>query len=361
MKHHPNSPSKFPAWNECACYDGEIVDADEDNDANAGTRQHEAHAKIIAGVHDWRAGLSTREQENAEWVAKTMIELAMSRGYGAHELRCEQRLTYVDGDFNEVYFGTCDLLYGPAIDDAKYGLMRDYFPQFCGYALAKMQADGSKRVLFDAIYGMLRRVKHYVLDFETAKMVVESVLAKRNDPGRKPTPCQWCSMCANKAHCSAFLGRGLAIVPAEDPVIALGNLAALPMPVKLGVMRYVISRYIKPWQEVLDSAEVDPVGYTKSTRKGRPFISDVSKAVAVLKEANVADDFIKEALTTSLSSLTEAFRKQYPSATDKQAKETVEALLAKAGCVGRGASYDVYTQKKDIELILRNATRQLNT
>lgn len=360
MKHHPNSPSKFPAWNECACYDGEIVDADEDNDANAGTRQHEAHAKIIAGVHDWQAGLSSREQSNAEWVAETITETARSRGYGPHEIKCEQMLTYVDDDFNTVYFGTCDAVYGPAIDDAKYGLMRDYFPQFCAYSLAKMQADGSKRVLFDVVYGMLRKVKNYVIDFETAKMVVDSVLAKRNDPDRKPTPCQWCSMCANKANCSAFLGRGLAVIPAAQQNLPIENLASLPEALRLGVMRYVLSTYIEPWGDILKKATVEPVGYHKSQRIGRAYISDTVKAVSVLKESGVSDDYINQALSISMTAIVDAFRKQYPSAEEKEAKQEIESRLAKAGCVARGESYTVYTKTKDTELTLRNELTKHN-
>ena len=355
QQHHKYSPSKFPAWMECACFDGEVIDADDDSHAaNQGTAQHDAHAKRIIGDQSWDVGLSAAQRSNVEYVSDRVIEIAAMNGYGPNEIKLENRVTLVDDDFNVRYFGTDDFEIGPIMGDAKYGLERDYFAQFCGYALAKMQQIAVNRIRFFVVYGMLRRVKWYVIDKETAQRVVDAVFVRILDPHKKPTPCQYCSMCADKLNCRAYGAKVDAIVPAGAESFDMGALAALPEAVRIGAQRYILKTYVEPWAKAVEASSVEPIGFKKSKRDGKLFIKDTTQAIEALRKAGVPLKFLQESLTTTTSKLIAAFRQHYSTATEEQAEKEVMRLLQEANCLGRGESFTVTTKQKDCEAIIRN-------
>ena len=332
------------------------MDADDaEHNANIGTLQHEAHVKRIQGDHSWESGLTAAQRDNVVWVSDRILEVATMNGYGPNEITMENRVTCLNEDFSVRYFGTDDVEIGPIImGDAKYGLERDYFAQFCGYALPKMQSNGATKIRFFVVYGMLRRVKWYVIDIETAKRVVDAVFVRVLDPNKKPTPCQYCSMCAEKLTCKAYNGEVCAIVPSASSELDIGNLAALPENVRLGVQRYILKTFIEPWTEAVKASKVVPIGFKQRTQQGRVYVKDTAKAVETLVNAGVPMKFLQESLTTSTSKLIDAFRKQYQSATTDEATAAVMKLLADAKCLDRGESITVTTQQKDCEAILRN-------
>lgn len=355
MEHHKYSPSKFPAWMECACFTGETIDEDDDSHAaNKGTLQHEAHAKRIIGDHQWDVGLDAAQRRNVEYVSDRVLEIAMMNGYGPNEIRLENRVTLVDDDFNVRYFGTDDFEIGPIMGDAKYGLERDYFAQLCGYALAKMKKTGTSKVRYFVVYGMLRRVKWYVIDQETAQRVVDAVFVRILDPNKKPTPCQYCSMCNNKLNCRAYNSKVEALLPVGSAKLDLGDLAALPEAVRIGAQRYILKTYIEPWAEAVEASDVEPVGFKRSKKEGRVIVKDIAQAIDALAKAGVPIKFLQEALTTSTSKLIAAFRQHYQSASYEDAEKEVMDLLSKANCLVRGESYTVTTKQKDCEAIIRN-------
>lgn len=360
MSHHPFSPSKFPAWEECPCFEGELIeDDDEESNANRGTAQHKAQAMLLTGKPDgWDSGLSSRERANVEWCLNQIVINAAQAGYGAHEIKVEQKLVYFNDSFEPEYFGTCDAEFGPFIEDSKFGLERNYFSQLCGYALAKMQRDGLNKVRCFVAYGMLRRVKHYVIDRETAETVVKRIIASRKDTQRQPKACQYCSWCANKLNCSQFLGKAAMVVPTDNESFDLGHIGGFPEPVKVGVMRYLLKTYIEKWTQAVEDSPCDPVGFKKSVRQGRQYVSDTAKAVRVMLDAGVDRRLVEQALTTTNGKMIDAFQKQYPKCTEDQAKQEVESLLAKAGCLERGESYTVLTKEKNCEDLLRQAIEQ---
>ena len=322
MNHHPLSPSKYPAWDECPDFEGEIIDADDESaDANIGTRQHEAQAKLIMGQTDgWSEGLNSQQKANVEWSYNQIVQQATQAGYGAHEIKAEQRLTYFNDSFEVEYFGTGDIEFGPFLGDSKFGLERNYFAQFCGYARAKMQRDNIAKVRTFVVYGFLRRVKHYIINRETADAVVTRIIAARNDPQRKPKACQYCSWCAKKLNCSQFLGKVAMVVPTAQESFDLGSIDSLPGPIKVGIMRYLLKTYVEKWTKAVEESAFCPIGFKKSTRSGRPYISDVKKAMQVMLDAGVEKSLIQDALTTTSGKLTEAFMKQYPNCAEDKAK-----------------------------------------
>lgn len=273
MDHHPLSPSKFPAWLECPCYDGMADDGDDKSDANMGRLQHEAQAKMLSGdSFGWRDGLTLQQQDNVEWCVKANVRIAQQHGHLPDAIRVEQKLSLLDDDFNEVYFGTGDVEIGrDVMTDSKFGLERDYFAQFCGYALAKMQKDSVDRIMFCAIYGQIRKIKPMVIARDVAQSVVETVLAKRNNPDRRPSPCQWCGLCANKLSCSAFLNRGAIALSGAPKSLSIDVLSGLPEPLRIGAMRFILDEYVKPWTDAIAESNVQPV--VKVSRSHRPSFS----------------------------------------------------------------------------------------
>lgn len=63
--HHPLSPSKFPAWEQCPCFEaGPAGEA-----AEHGGKLHEHLARHLHGKPDPFAGLAPEDRESLEWAA----------------------------------------------------------------------------------------------------------------------------------------------------------------------------------------------------------------------------------------------------------------------------------------------------
>jgi len=49
-----------------------------------------------------------------------------------------------------------------------------------------------------------QRIVKHSFNYEEAKVGVEEILAKANDPDKKPTPCEYCKWCSNSQTCQAL-------------------------------------------------------------------------------------------------------------------------------------------------------------
>jgi len=343
--HHPLSPSKFPAWALCPSFDA--IETEEDGDAKSrGSAQHVGLAMSMTGQPDAFAGLSDDEEQEVRWVAEKAIEDAASMGYQPSEIRIEQRLTLFGGGFEELYFGTCDIEYGPVICDAKFGDPRNYFAQLCGYALAKMERDGLTTIFAKAYYGRWRKVVAHTIDKETAERVVYGILAKRQSPNRTPVICEFCSWCQHKATCSALTAPVDAVLAKRDDwAVRMPTMSATEAgadPVVLGAMRWLWKTWVEPWGKgveyatnVMAECGNTPLGFKKQDEKGRLDIHDPAKVFAALTAAGVPREAIEAAAGFTMKDLAEAYQ-QATGCPKTAAPAKVEALLVASGAAARG-------------------------
>ncbi len=361
LAHHPKGPSNFPAWAHCPCFEGEkdIEDLDIESllpeskqlDAtakNRGTAQHESLAKVILQHPDPFAGLDEVEEAQVRWTASEVIQGAAAVGYDVAEISVEQRLTLYDGGFGVIFFGTADIEYGPFIDDAKFGDIRDYFAQMAGYALAKMERDELRRVTARLRYGRARRTIEHNITKETAERVVYGILAKVDDPNKRPKPCEYCGWCKKAATCEAINVVVDSVLAKRDdwgirlPSARLSEIGSDP--VLIGALRWIWKAYVEPWgakleyhSNIMASMGNVPLGFKKQPERGRLEFTSSAAVVDVLEKAGLPRESIIAAATFSMTALTEAYKAHFGGSKEKAAA-ALETLLVGAKVAARGDS-----------------------
>lgn len=360
--HHPLSPSKFPAWSECPAFDGQQDDHRAEIEANSdrarGTAKHAALAGMFLGQPHPFAGLSAEEIEDVKWTAEAIITGANAAGYHVSDFRVEQRLTLIDPNgFEPLYFGTADVEYGPYIEDAKFGEIKNYFPQMAGYALAKMERDGLDTVFARIRYGWRRKTVEHTITRQTAERVVYGILRKRLNPKRRPVACEYCGICQHAATCTAINTEVDENILAQRsdwnvrlPTASLREAGADP--VLMGAMRWLWKTYIEPWGEAVErqtnfmaSFGNVPLGFKKQDEKGRFSITAPKEAVEILAGAGVPRDLILAQATFTMSGLVKAYREAH-SVSEEKAQGLIEKLLTERGAAARGeGSFKLLRQK----------------
>jgi hypothetical protein len=360
--HHPDGPSQWPAIAECPCFESEkdIEEADiESLDEAAGEKhgsdakgrgqaQHGGLAKALTGQPDAFAGLSVKEEQDVRWTAEAIVEYAASMGYGADEIRVEQRVTmFSPSGFDELYFGTLDVRFGPFICDAKFGDERNYVPQLAGYDLPIMEQEGYARITNALFYGRLRRKRFFPMDRKTVETIAYRILAKRHSPDRQPKVCSYCGWCQRATYCEALNAKvDVVLAKREDEwgmrLPTMSATAAGADPVLLGAMKWLWKAYLEPWAKSVDYACTvcadqgnTPLGFTKQNEKGRLDIHDPAKAFAALTAAGVPREAIEAAAGFTMKDLAEAYQ-QATGCPKTVAPAKVEALLVAAGAAARG-------------------------
>lgn len=365
--HHPLGPSKWPAWEECPCFESDQELADEEgSDASRGQAMHAALAKCLRGDPLPFDGLDQAEEDQVRWMATTVVEFAASMGYAASEIRVEQRITMYKADsFEVLYFGTMDIEFGPFIIDAKTGDERNYFPQLVGYGLAKMERDDLPKVYLGCLYGRLKRFRRYVLDRWTAETIAYGILAKHANPRKTPRACSYCGMCKNKATCSAITPQVDAVCAGrEDWAMRLPTMhvsQAGADPVTLGAMRWLWKAYIEPWGAGVEYATnslaengVTPLGFRKQDEKGRLDYHNPAGVFDAMLAAGIPLDALKAAVSFSMKPLAAAYAAQF-GCSQATAAVKVEELLVKAGVARRGDASFKLIRKSDAEDEIRAA------
>jgi hypothetical protein len=352
--HHPNGPSNFPMWAECIAFesipekDPEDMDADEAEEADAsaagrGTAKHKAIAMLYSGDLPTRQraldGLNDKEITEVQWVVEKADAILAEHGYTHEDMRVEQRLTLVDGNFQPIYFGTGDGEAGPLDFDWKMGLARNYFPQHAGYALPKLEQRGEARRLAFTVYGRLRRVERHVITLDTARSVVYGLLARRMAKIRKPTPCQYCGWCNNLATCPALVSEPVALVERrEDWSLKLPSphVSQLRDPAWLGAARFIWKNYLEKWGGAIEFAcdsisaqGIKLAGYEAKPWKGRTTIADTEKAFRALC-GQIPEDVVFGAMSVSIGALAKAYAGS-AGISEAKAKGRIEAILSEAG------------------------------
>lgn len=205
-KHHPFSPSNWPAWMACPNFEGGVKSAA----ADAGTDQHEAYANaLLSGVDEF-------DESGPAWAARETLNLRC--GSSGMKVHVEDKVDIsvdVDGLSVKTY-GYVDswLVDGDGVlhvVDFKSGVETavDYWPQLKGYATGVAQklglhddADVVLHILYGAEFNhaMIRTTVGKCLDTARAAL---SWRIYRTDADR--CMCPQCGWCANRESCHVAL------------------------------------------------------------------------------------------------------------------------------------------------------------
>jgi hypothetical protein len=336
-EHHKQSPSKFPAWAVCPCFES---DPTERADAAEGTAQHAALAAALSGDEAPLAGLSPDARESVTWAAEHVRTLA-----GADKIETEIRLQYTAPDAfarggrSVVYYGTADVLilhgnYADLIDYKSGAGDRSHRPQLAGYALALFSMKARvKTVRAHVLYGRTREADSWALTQADAAGTVLPILEARNDPARSPVPCEYCSFCRDRMTCPALTGQVEAVAKVnewEDLAPALREPGAITDPDTMS-KALTLSRFVGTWADAVrkaatelakDGAEIP--GYRLQERRGAREVLELNAAFERIGLS--AEQFIP-ACKLSLPKLTESFAAAR-GISKAQAGREIETMLA---------------------------------
>jgi len=300
--HHNLSPSKFPAWEECACFEsGPAGEA-----AEHGGMLHQRLAMHLHGRGNPFADLAPEDRESLEWAADTIRELCEGAAAGG----IEEKLTYRTTPKGKPrFYGTADIVaYGPdnsaILVDFKSGEVRDHRAQVAGYAAAMMSTHPDvATVTAWLLFGRYRRAISHTFTREEAVAIVEAVIARREDPARTPEPCDYCAWCSSRMTCPALTAR--AVVIAENREDWRGELpaewhaSALTDPVQMA-RALALAKFVEEWADAvkhhateLAKGGVEIPGYKLQERRGRKEIADIAEAWNLIEGAIEQPAFLR--------------------------------------------------------------------
>lgn len=208
-------PSLLPKIAACACYESE---------ADAGAAADRGNE---IDFH-FRAILSTQGQERAEAVAIAALKLdeeaADSLTWAcemAELLAGDYKLVARDEDLRIEacgMSGTADLACpaGQWSADLKSGQIRNYREQQAAYALGFMDKYFEDEWTVYLLFCDQREYVRLQFTREDAEKMVREQIARRANPERVPTPCDYCGWCANRFRCIPRLEQAMPLVPVVE-------------------------------------------------------------------------------------------------------------------------------------------------
>lgn len=225
-KHHDTlSPSSFPMFAKCPCFhSGEAGEA-----AESGTRQHALLEQLLQDTDGAPDGMACtpEEEEQVLWAANYIHQ------HTGESLEVEKRLSLIGNDFEEITFGTMDVVAVVSqaagniltVFDYKSGEQRDYKPQMAVYARMAMLAYGHTRCDVHEVYGRLRWYESYSLALRDTDFVMD-IIASVQNPDKAPVCCEYCSWCRHQGTCAAATAPIIQVATEYEPD---GAVAALPL------------------------------------------------------------------------------------------------------------------------------------
>lgn len=334
--HHPLGASKHPAWAQCACFDSDVVG----EAALRGTEQHRALECLLKGIPYDGAPLDEDEQDAVLWASNEIRKDSL----GA-EIKSEITLEFFESDdeFEPTFFGTADAVIvrdGYAdLYDYKSGERRDYKSQMDAYAAMVCQAFKLDYCYVHMLYGKYRDRVQSKIEQQRAVEGVRLILARRNDPDKKPNPCDYCGWCKHRATCSA-LAEGAAIVAAGRPDWQLDTYHAseITRPAQMA-KALKLARLLKDWADAIEHAAKEMAvkqgfrlpGWTLGRRQGNRRIADPAGALSIAQALGMStEDFLK-ACTVRLGELEKTVgKKKFAEAFDGVIKRDAEQFFLTA-------------------------------
>jgi hypothetical protein len=340
--HHAKfSPSSFPMRSRC----GRFEPDGGNRHSASGTAQH----TIFAGLFEDRLPLflddiTDFELKGLKWAFEQVVLEADSR----FPIELERQLVYHDMRFDEIYFGTVDVVNGPnKIFDLKAGDEHAYWAQMAGYALANMVEHGSDYVDVTLLYSRHFKKVKYTISYKDAMMAVMDVIVKSSDPDAEETPNEFCHWCGRLAECSAIKDRANLIAAFQDWDVDVSNThdpEQLSRALRLG-------KLLKKWYESIEKrvkdddqfADLAPPGFKWKHVSGRRSITD---ALAAYKRSGLSMEAVLRSSTINMSRL-EGEYAMGMGITKKAAKELVQTKMAEI--MSETKPYRVLEEEKSIK------------
>jgi hypothetical protein len=218
------TPSSLPKLEACALFDGK-------EGASAAAERGTAIDIVIRRVVEYHEEPDFWLPEHSQWIERIPVQSAMLFAgesvkvdlsadiavihWGAQKLRdlsdgakVETREPYlamhVEG-LSKV--GTADAVCPDMlwVADIKTGAMRDYRNQLAAYSLACMDKYNKTFWTAHVLYVDHMTERTYTFTYDTAKQIVDGLIAKATAKDAQPTPCEFCSWCRHFNGCSAIV------------------------------------------------------------------------------------------------------------------------------------------------------------
>lgn len=340
IAHHPTlSPSSLPAIDKCACY---VSDPTPSEAAEKGTDEHELLANALRGNYEWDDNARPEVREKIEWA----VEQIKMRADGP--LVIEKRLTLLSENFETLTYGTLDAysrcreIGRIALFDYKSGEIRDYNAQLVAYALMLMQTAGQTECHVFILFGRYKKVVEFVITREDAQQRIAALIARRRDPNRQPTPCDYCQWCANRLTCPPLNQAALAVnAGREDWKLETYHASEITSPAQMAkALR--IARMLKGW---IDAVEFHAKkmgnlpGFVLKDRNGKRFVKSLTDA---FQRSGLTQEQFLECCDVSVTALEE----EYAKANQMKLAPAKRELATKIGdAIGRGKSFKILEQE----------------
>jgi hypothetical protein len=192
------SPSSAPKLAECAVFVGA---SGASAAAERGTAIDKAIRLAMDGDQSHLQQLPIDDINAANWGIETLRRLSG----GEHVETREEYLAMAVPGLSKL--GTADAICKRAmwVADIKTGQVRNYRQQLAAYALACMEDHFAESWTAHVVYVDQNLVRSYDFTRAEAEATTQAWISSATSPLARPTPCEYCSWCANKETCSALV------------------------------------------------------------------------------------------------------------------------------------------------------------
>jgi hypothetical protein len=228
------------------------------------------------------------------WAVDQVIQISEGKGI----LSDESKLKVATPGIEHIGTEDCRITSLCVSCDLKSGQVRDYENQMMAYAYGNMAREFCDEWTCYLIFCDQQRIVKHSFNYEEAKSGVEEILAKANDPDKKPTPCEYCKWCSNYSTCNGIataVNDTLVVVDSDlqANVAQLKEyLAADPERISVFVKKANIFNELVDWAKDLIKERLtnnEPVvGYKLQNSKGIEYC-DAETIYSATQECSVED------------------------------------------------------------------------
>ena len=348
-KHHARyAPSSLPVLMICPSFvSGDNKERNDDRDL--GTKYHTALEVALEELQErgisegWRDSLDQAGKDAVGW-AFNKIGMELSEQW---PVEVEERLWLLDDDFNEITFGTADVINGPNVFDLKTGERKDdfYWIQLVCYAFMLMRRDGYKSVRVRILYTRFRQICVFEVTYEEAEAVVMGLISELEQPGMKrEVPNDYCKWCSKFITCEAVKKRVDAInAGREDWEVEDYHTSNLGDPVEMK-KAWKLAKLMKKWVESVEyhAKQMHEAGrhlpqMRMTSRSGNRYINEILPAFDSLKEDLTKQEFL-ELCSVNVGRLEDALAEKRGISKGK-AKKLIDELLGELVKRGRKSRF----------------------
>jgi hypothetical protein len=296
------SPSSAPKLAECAVFVGASGSSAA---AERGTAIDKAIRLAMDGDTAPIDQLTGDDLTAANWGIETLRRLSG----GEHVETREEYLAMAVPGLSKL--GTADAICKRTmwVADIKTGQVRNYRQQLAAYSLACMEDHFAESWTAHVVYVDQQLVRSYDFTRAEAEATTQAWISAATSPLARPTPCEYCSWCANKETCSALVFQSKAAladvhsVNGDSLTIIRDRILADTQQLSDFAKRYkffekeMAEPLIDALKERLAAGDEIP-GWKVSTSAGREYV----EAEAIAKaSANVSKDTLILALGGKMS------------------------------------------------------------